>query len=555
MDARNNTLTVQTPGGDVATYDPHLSRTMTAESTVFRQEQREIAKGDRVQFTRTDADVGIRRGELGTVTAIDPSNLEVRLDKGSLIKLTADQARHIEHGYAIESVKAGAPERVIFTHDAAPGDREIAVLSRKGREVNLYISDAPAARNQETQVRESPRHPPPAPAETPSQAVPNHKFQSTAASLELQQFEKYHDAVQAERYRVTSIKMLPDGQNKIFILDKDKQTGVTRGFTPEEIAQRIPEMQRLQRRGENIYYTPLSDNKHHILIDDMNRPKFAKLIADGYRPAALIESSPGNYQAIVTLPKLGTPFDREVANRLTVELNQEYGDRKLSGAIHPHRAPGFENRKPKHMREDGSYPEVRLLKAERREDGKALEMTRAIDADYTQRAEKHAREAGQRHTAVASGQAKDLSQVYDAHRNDILARQKGDIDYSRLDSMIALRMRATHHDRSDIQAAILDGAPRSRPADANPNHQWEYYAQRTADSAYTPQADKQLESLAKYAKHWARLEARGSQDDNSQRNQQFEPAALSPAPSATTGNSDAALMPPERVSHRPRIRH
>ncbi|AXC12051.1 traI protein (DNA helicase I) [Acidisarcina polymorpha] len=151
------------------------------------------------------------------------------------------------------------------------------MLSRKGREVNLYISDSPAVRNQETPVRESPRHPQPAPAETPSQAVPNHKFQGTAASLELQQFEKYHDAVQAERYRVTSIKMLPDGQNKIFILDKDKQTGVTKGFTPEEIAQRIPEMQRLQRRGENIYYTPLSDNKHHILIDDMNRPKFAKL--------------------------------------------------------------------------------------------------------------------------------------------------------------------------------------------------------------------------------------------------------------------------------------
>ncbi|WP_414633415.1 hypothetical protein [Acidisarcina polymorpha] len=113
-------------------------------------------------------------------------------------------------------------------------------------------------------------------------------------------------------------------------------------------------------------------------------------------------------------------------------------------------------------------------------------------------------------------------------------------------SMIALRMRATHHDRSAILAAILDGAPRSRPVDANHNHQWEYYGQRTADSAYTPQADKQLESLAKYGKHWARLEARGSQDDNSQRNQQFEPAALSPAPSATTGNSDAALMPPER---------
>ena len=58
----------------------------------------------------------------------------------------------------------------------------------------------------------------------------------------------------------------------------DKQNGETKGFTPQEIEQRTPEMQRLQRRGENLYYTPLSDSKHHILIDDMDRGKLEKLI-------------------------------------------------------------------------------------------------------------------------------------------------------------------------------------------------------------------------------------------------------------------------------------
>jgi hypothetical protein len=39
--------------------------------------------------------------------------------------------------------------------------------------------------------------------------------------------------------------------------------------------------------------------------------------------------------------------------------------------------------------------------------------------------------------------------------------------------------------------------------------QWDDYAKRTADSAYTPRADRQLESLAsKYAEQWARLEGR-----------------------------------------------
>jgi ATP-dependent exoDNAse (exonuclease V) alpha subunit len=67
VDAKTNSLTVQTPSGDEATYNPHLTKTMTAESTVYRQEQREIAPGDRIQFTEADSTRGIRKGELGTV--------------------------------------------------------------------------------------------------------------------------------------------------------------------------------------------------------------------------------------------------------------------------------------------------------------------------------------------------------------------------------------------------------------------------------------------------------------------------------------------------------
>src|SRR5512144_1422423 len=114
----------------------------------------------------------------------------------------------------------------------------------------------------------------------------------------------------------------------------------------------------------------------------MDRRQLERLIKDGYQPAVVLESSPGNYQAIITLPKQGTPHDRDVGNRLTEQLNREYGDPKLSGGIHPHRAPGYENRKPKHQREDGSYPEVRLLKAERRECVKTLERARQIEARY-----------------------------------------------------------------------------------------------------------------------------------------------------------------------------
>jgi hypothetical protein len=158
VDAKTNSLTVQIPSGDEATYNPHLTKTMTVESTVYRQEQREIALGDRIQFTEADSTRDIRKGDLGTVMSIgDANGLDVKLDKGTMVQLNADQARHIEHGYAVESIKPGAPERVLFTQEAAVNEREAASLSRQGRELTLYTSDGLVSNNQ---GRQNPVAPP-----------------------------------------------------------------------------------------------------------------------------------------------------------------------------------------------------------------------------------------------------------------------------------------------------------------------------------------------------------------------------------------------------------
>jgi len=152
-----NSLTVQTAARDEATYSPHLLGTMTAESTVYRQEQREFASGDRVQFTRADDAQGIRKGELGTITAIpDGKSFEVKRDSGSIVQLNTDQARHLDYGYAVESIKAGAPERILFTQETAANSREIESLLRNGREVGIYTSDGTPSQKQEVQSQAAP---------------------------------------------------------------------------------------------------------------------------------------------------------------------------------------------------------------------------------------------------------------------------------------------------------------------------------------------------------------------------------------------------------------
>ena len=145
-DTRNNQLTVRTSHGDEVIYSPHLTTTMTAQSKVFREEHQEFAPGDRVRMSAANAGQSIRKGDFGTITAIGDT-LDVRLDKGENAQLTKEQAKHIEYGYAVDSFKTGAPDRVLISQEGFQTAFEAAALARTGRLVNVYTSDGSAQAN------------------------------------------------------------------------------------------------------------------------------------------------------------------------------------------------------------------------------------------------------------------------------------------------------------------------------------------------------------------------------------------------------------------------
>ena len=337
---------------------------------------------------------------------------------------------------------------------------------------------------------------------SPAQAAPE---QPTTAldSTEAQQLEKYLAAVNADRIRVTCLRMEADGSRKGFILDK--KGGVTEGFTPQELRARMPEMLRLQQRRENIYCTPLSEKRHHILIDDMTRENVEKLYADGFRPAIVQESSPGNYQCVLTIPKLQSPHNRDVGNRLTERLNKEYGDPKLSGCIHPHRAPGFANLKPQHQRENGKFPRVKLSHTEKRECTKAFELSRRIEQEMA------ATEAKRQQTqpprpAPAAHSPGSTSAAYYAHYENIRQHLNME-DLSRVDAMIAVRLRANGHSQEAVAATILQCAPTIRSGrNRHESRNWQRYAERTAAYAFGMAGDLALAKNERYLEHWRKIE-------------------------------------------------
>lgn len=320
-------------------------------------------------------------------------------------------------------------------------------------------------------------------------------------------FAAYHAAVRADRYTVTAIKMTTD-HRKAFVL------GGKNGLEASEIERRMHELLRLQKRGENLYFTPRSERMHHVLLDDLSDASLRRMRTDGYSPAVVLESSPGKFQAILNVPKLGAPYDKDVGNRLVEYLNREYGDPKLSGCIHPHRAPGFENRKwesgaptPKYQQADGNFPIVTLRHAEACVCDRAIAMSRVI----ARRLDEEALAAREQRPLLTSGSHLSSNTVYEAHHQDILLNLKDEsIDYSRIDAMIAERMRLTGHSQSDIQAIMEVCAPAIRPVPQR--RDWAAYANRTAAYAFSAKADRQLERIERYRDRFLRLEGRISAD-------------------------------------------
>jgi hypothetical protein len=98
-----------------------------------------------------------------------------------------------------------------------------------------------------------------------------------------------------------------------------------------------------------------------VLLDDLTAGTVQRLAEEGFTPSAVIETSPGNFQAWIRL----VPEEETVA-RTVVKAAIDYlvtrfeADPRAVSPVQPGRVPGFLNRKNRHLSADGTYPWVRL---------------------------------------------------------------------------------------------------------------------------------------------------------------------------------------------------
>jgi hypothetical protein len=107
-------------------------------------------------------------------------------------------------------------------------------------------------------------------------------------------------------------------------------------------------------KGHDIFIAPDNDTKRAlILVDDLKSPNIEDMYKRGVNPACVVETSPYNYQAWVSLGNFQM-IDSHKKIVSSILAKEFHGDPGCVGANHFGRLSGFTNKKPIHQTAKGS---------------------------------------------------------------------------------------------------------------------------------------------------------------------------------------------------------
>jgi hypothetical protein len=134
---------------------------------------------------------------------------------------------------------------------------------------------------------------------------------------------------------------------------------IPRVWDAETILKSVPWLRHENLNGRNIYIRPKGE--HDLsLVDDLTKDALSVMKDSGFKPALIVETSPGNYQAWLRHPQ---QLSKEVSTAAARALAEKFGgDRGAADWRHFGRLAGFTNRKAKYA-DAGLYPFVRLIDA------------------------------------------------------------------------------------------------------------------------------------------------------------------------------------------------
>jgi ATP-dependent exoDNAse (exonuclease V) alpha subunit len=147
VDVPGNQVTVTRQSGERVTYDPRRLHGVT----LYREAERALAVGDRVQFTSPYRERHVANRELGTIDHIDASGqIRVRLESGRRVALSVHTYPHLEYGYAVtsHSSQGQTADRVLVHVDTERLGEQLVnrrlayvAISRGRYDAQIYTND------------------------------------------------------------------------------------------------------------------------------------------------------------------------------------------------------------------------------------------------------------------------------------------------------------------------------------------------------------------------------------------------------------------------------
>jgi hypothetical protein len=179
-------------------------------------------------------------------------------------------------------------------------------------------------------------------------------------------------------------------------------------------------------RGRNIYIRPSGEHRL-TLLDDIGWRTVGRLKEEGFEPAVIVETSPGNFQAWLNhgevLPKEFSTFVARVLARRFL------GDPASADWRHYGRLAGFTNRKEKYRRENGLYPFVLLREASGRVYRRSPEFLREAEEMFS---DAKKRRASVHQSALVGASPGPLKTLEDFRRRSIYGgdQTRSDLAYA-----------------------------------------------------------------------------------------------------------------------------
>ena len=166
---------------------------------------------------------------------------------------------------------------------------------------------------------------------------------------------------------------------------KNSRAMLPRVWDRDTLLRSIPWLRLKNGRGRNIYIRPSGEHRLS-LIDDIGWRTVARLKEEGFDPAIVVETSPGNFQVWLNH---GEVMSKELSTLAARLLARRFlGDPASADWRHYGRLAGFTNRKEKYRRENGLYPFVLLHEASGRTYRRAGEFLEEVHQTFCAMKEK-----------------------------------------------------------------------------------------------------------------------------------------------------------------------